>query len=318
MKHSLAVGVAAAALLSVGLPTLSVATAQSNEQAAQAEYDARMKALAGQIHPQSGLVNVPEAKAHLNLGDQYYFLPADEARRVLVEAWGNPPDGMDTVLGMVFPKGKSFNDATWGAVVEYEDTGHVSDKDASSQDYGSVLADMQKASEESNEARKEQGYPASHLVGWAQAPTYDPKTKTLIWARHLQFDGAEAGTLNYDVRTLGRTGVLSLNMVDTMPNLPAVRTAAAQLGSTVQFDQGARYADYNASTDKLADFGLAGLVAGGAGLLVAKKAGILGLILVLLKKGIAVVIALAAGVGAWLKRKLGRGSDDEGDGGYTG
>ncbi|HET6942328.1 MAG TPA: DUF2167 domain-containing protein, partial [Sphingomicrobium sp.] len=120
-------------------------------------------------------------------------------------------------------------------------------------------------------------------------------------------------------RTLGRTGVLILNMVDTMPNLDVVRTAATRLGSTVEFDQGARYADYNASTDKLAEFGLAGLVAGGAGLAVAKKVGLLGLLAVFLKKGIAIAIALFAGVGAWVKRRLGRGNREESDdGGYAG
>lgn len=40
---------------------------------------------------------------------------------------------------MVFPAGKTFHDKTWGAVIGYENEGHVSDKDASSQDYDSVL-----------------------------------------------------------------------------------------------------------------------------------------------------------------------------------
>ena len=47
------------------------------------------------------------------------------------------------------------------------------------------------------------------------------------WVLHLItrmiLGGAQENTLNYDVRTLGRTGVLSLNMVDTMSSLPAVR-----------------------------------------------------------------------------------------------
>ena len=39
----------------------------------------------------------------------------------------------------------------------------------------------------------------------------------------------------------------------------------------MQFDEGARYADFNASTDKTAEYGLAGLVAAGAGLAVAEE-----------------------------------------------
>ena len=323
VKVNLALGVAVAALLSIGAPYATVASAQGSETAeqaaAKAQYEARMRALEGSIHPQSGIVTLPSAKAKLNLGDSYYFLPAQDAQRILVEAWGNPPEAATNVLGMVFPKGRSFNDGTWGAVLEYEDTGHISDKDASSQDYDSVLSDMKSSAEEENEARKQQGYPESHIVGWAQAPTYDAQNKTLIWARDIKFEGAEDNTLNYDVRTLGRSGVLSLNMVDVMPNLPMVRTAAAQLGSTVQFDEGARYADFNASTDKTAEYGLAGLVAAGAGLAVAKKVGLIGILLLVLKKGLVVLLAAGAGAIAWMKKKFGRGGNDTADGtGYSG
>jgi uncharacterized membrane-anchored protein len=320
---NLALSVAVAALLSIGAPYSTAAVAQGPESAeqaaAKAQYEAQMKALEGAIHPQSGTVAIPQAKARLYLGDSYYFLPAEDARRILVEAWGNPPEAATNVLGMVFPKGRSFNDGTWGAVLEYEDTGHISDKDASSQDYDSVLSEMKSAAEEENEARKQQGYSGSHIVGWAQAPTYDAQKKTLIWARDIEFEGSENHTLNYDVRTLGRSGVLSLNMVDAMPNLPMVRTAAAQLGSTVQFDEGARYADFNASTDKSAEYGLAGLVAAGAGLAVAKKVGLIGILLLVLKKGLVVLLAAGAGAIAWVKKKFGRGGDDAADGtGYSG
>ena len=276
------------------------------EQAAQAQYDAAMAALKSQLHPQSGTVTIPAAKARLNLGDQYYFLPADEARRVLTEAWGNPPESVGGVLGMVFPAGKSFNDKTWGAVLAYESTGHVKDEDAATEDYDSVLSDLRSAEEEDNKARTQQGYPVTHTIGWAQAPTYDAQSKTLIWARNIKFEGQDENTLNYDVRTLSRDGVLSLNMVDTMANLASVRTAAAGLGSTVVFDAGARYADFNPSTDKLADYGLAGLVAGGVGLAVAKKAGFLAIALLFLKKFFVLILAGIAGIGAWFRKRFGQ------------
>jgi len=315
VKARYALGAAVAALLVAGAPFVSPVSAQSAEaasqEAAQAKYDAQMRVLETQLHPQSGTIQIKEAKVRLNLGDGFYFLPSSEAKRVLTEAWGNPPEATENVLGMVFPTGRKFNDATWGAVIQYEETGHISDKDAASEDYDAVLADMKSASEEENEAREQQGYAASHVIGWAQAPTYDPKSKTLIWARNLKFEGSDTNTLNYDVRTLGRSGVLSLNMVDVMPNLPLVRTAAASLGSTVQFDPGARYADFDSSTDKLADYGLAGLVAGGAGLAVAKKIGLLGILALVLKKGFVVILAGAAGLFAWFKRRLSKESDDD-------
>jgi uncharacterized membrane-anchored protein len=313
MKSKFVYGLAAAALMAVAAPQLAVAAGNvpTAEAQAQAAANARADALEKQLHPQSGLIDLPAAQVRLDLGNRYYFLPADEAKRVLTEAWGNPPNAVDGVLGMVFPTGKTFRDPTWGAVIQYEDTGHVSDKDAAGQDYSSVLADMQSTEAEANKAAQQQGYSGSHLIGWAQAPAYDPRTRTLIWARNIKFDNAEGNTLNYDVRTLGRTGVLSLNMVDSMANLPAVREAAKGLGATVKFNSGSGYADFNPSTDKIADYGLAGLVAAGAGVVVAKKLGLLAVILLFLKKGIVIVLAAAAGGWAWFKRKLGRGKQEE-------
>jgi len=285
-------------------------SAQTDEQA-RAEAEAKDKAIESTLHPKTGAVTIPVAHVTLQLGNSYYYLPADEAKRVLTEGWGNSPDQVANVLGMVFPAGKTFHDETWGAVIEYEDTGHVSDKDAASQDYNSVLTDMKSSEEESNKAAKEQGYPGSHIVGWAQAPTYDASTRTLIWARNIKFDGAQGNTLNYDVRTLGRTGVLSLNMVDSMDNLPDVRLAAKGLGSTIKFDSGSSYGDFNPSTDKLADYGLAGLVAAGAGLVVAKKAGLLAILVIFAKKAIALIIAAFVAAAAWFKRKFRRGQSAE-------
>jgi len=285
-------------------------SAQTDEQA-RAEAEAKVKAIESTLHPKTGAVTIPVAHVTLQLGNSYYYLPADEAKRVLTEGWGNSPDQVANVLGMVFPAGKTFHDETWGAVIEYEDTGHVSDKDAASQDYNSVLTDMKSSEEESNKAAKEQGYPGSHIVGWAQAPTYDASTRTLIWARNIKFDGAQGNTLNYDVRTLGRTGVLSLNMVDSMDNLPDVRLAAKGLGSTIKFDSGSSYGDFNPSTDKLADYGLAGLVAAGAGLVVAKKAGLLAILVIFAKKAIALIIAAFVAAAAWFKRKFRRGQSAE-------
>ncbi len=263
------------------------------------------------LHPQSGVVKLAGGKASLNLGDQYYYLPAEDAKKVLVDAWGNPPEAASDVLGMVFPKGAHFYDGTWGAVLTYDDSGHIDDKDAASEDYDSVLSDMRSGEADENAARKEAGYGGVHLVGWAQAPTYDSASKTLIWARNIKFDGEQVNTLNYDVRKLARTGVLSMNMVTSMDRIGEVREAAKELGQTVQFDAGSRYADFDSSTDHMADYGLAGLVAAGAGVAVAKKVGLLGILLLFLKKGLVLVIAAAAGAFAWIKRKLGFGGSEE-------
>jgi uncharacterized membrane-anchored protein len=317
VKTSVALRLAAAGLILCAVPALSADPVGPAAKAALAEMpdDVRAKVLQfeGSLHPQGGAIQVPGAHATLKLGDNYYFLPAADAKRVLTEAWGNPPDSVTDVLGMVFPKGRTTYDGSWGAVISYEDTGHISDEDASEQDYDQVLADMKAGEEESNKGAREAGYAGSVTVGWAQAPTYDAASKTLIWARDIKFDGQEQNTLNYDVRTLARTGVLSINMVDSMNHLPVVKTAALDLAKTVELSPGSRYAEYNPSTDATAEYGLAGLVAAGAGVAVAKKAGLLAILLLVLKKGFVFILAGAAAGWAWFKRKVRKG-EDEGDG----
>ena len=70
-----------------------------------------------------------------------------------------------------------------------------------------MLKDMKEGTEDHNDARKEAGFEAVHLIGWAEKPHYDASAKKLYWAKELNFEGSSAHTLNYDVRVLGREGV---------------------------------------------------------------------------------------------------------------
>ena len=260
------------------------------------------------LHKQTGDVAIPQAHATLHLGDRYYFLPADEARAVLTKVWGNPPD--DAVLGMVFEKNATIFDQVWSAVVTYEDTGYVPDKDAKSQDYDTVLENMRSGEPSVNESRQKGGYPTIHLVGWAQQPSYDPASHSLIWARDLQFSDSKVDTLNYDVRLLSRKGVLSLNMLSDMNHLSDVRTAAADFGKAASFQPGSAYADYDKSIDKTAEYGLAGLVAAGAGIVVAKKLGLLAILLGFKKFIVIGIVAIGAAMRRWFGKIFRRNRDD--------
>ncbi len=256
------------------------------------------------LHPKTGNISIAEANSTLALGDAYYFLDKDETRKVLVDMWGNPPEAADGVLGMVVPKGKTpFND--WGAVVTFDKTDYVSDDDAATANYDSYITQIQEGEKERNEQRKKDGYTAMHLMGWAQPPSYNKAHHYLIWARDIQFAGSSVDTLNYDIRLLGRRGVLSLNMVATVPELASIRTQAEQLALAGQYNSGARYEDYKKGDAKAA-FGLGGLVAAGLGVVAAKKLGLLALILAFGKKIIIFVLAGAAAVARWFSSIFGK------------
>lgn len=291
---------------------LQAAPPTAEEQALTKKY----RAMLDNQHPVFGDVPIDRAKAVLHLGRNYYFLSAEEAKLVLTDGWGNPPSAVSDVLGMIFPSGTRFVDDTWGAVITYDPSGYVSDSDAKSADYSAIIKTSQDQEGEINEARIKEGFPAQHLVGWAQPPTYDPVSHAVIWAQNIQF-GAEADhALNYDIRKLGRNGVLSVNIVSTMAKLPEIRSAAGELGKTSEFEKGSRYGDYIPDLDKKAEYGLAGLVAAGVGVAAAKKIGLLALFAVFAKKFFVVLLALLAGGANWARRLFrkkdsGRSGGDE-------
>jgi len=261
------------------------------------------------LHKQTGDVTIPTADAVLHLGSKYYFLDAAEAKKVLVDIWGNPPTSVSDVLGLVMPADKSVLDNSWGAVITWDSSGYVTDDDADSADYDKIMTDMKSGEADVNTQRQQAGYPAMHMVGWAQPPSYDKTTHSLIWARDFKIDGDKADSLNYDVRLLGRKGVLSMNMLWDMPHLAEVRAAAQDFGKVAGFSGGATYAEYNSGTDKAAGYGLAGLVGLGVGVAVAKKLGFLGLILVFGKKFLVLFAVAGAAIAGWFKKLFKRKED---------
>lgn len=300
---------AATAMLLLATPIVAPAQ-QSEPTAEQRAFVARMETLRQSLHPVSGDVIIPEARATLSLGGAYYFLPADEAKRVLTEGWNNPAGSVNDVLGLVFPTGKTFLDDSWGAVITYQPTGYVADDDAQSADYDAMLKQGQANEEEINKQRQAAGFPTQHLVGWAQPPSYDKASHALVWARDIRFSGQSVDTLNYDVRMLGRSGVLSLNMIATMPQLPQVRAAAERFARTASFQPGSRYADFDPATDTKAEYGVAGLVAAGVGVAAAKKLGILALLLGFGKKFIVLFAVAGVAIANWFRRVIGRKAED--------
>jgi len=229
----------------------------------------------------------------LNIPKGFYYLSADHARRVVVDAWGNPPATGENILGMILPSSKSPIEDTWGAIITFDEDGYVSDEDAAKINYSDLLKEMQTSIAQDSEERVKQGFGSIRLVGWASPPYYDPATHKLHWAKELEFDGSAQHTLNYDVRALGRKGVLKMNFVAGMQQLTEIKGVIPAVMGMPEFVVGSRYEDYVPGTDKVAAYGLGALIAGK----LASKAGLLVLALAFLKKGW-ILIVLAIG-GFW-------------------
>ncbi len=238
---------------------------------------------------QTGEIKLGNDVATLDVPDSFYFLNAKDSETVLVEIWGNPPGG--EVLGMLFPAGTTpFDSDSWGVTIEYEEDGYVSDEDADDIDYDELLESMQDETSEASKERIRLGYESIELVGWASVPYYDPVTHKMHWAKEIKFGSQPVNTLNYNIRVLGRKGVLILNFIADMDQKPLIDSKLEEVVSLANFDAGFQYDDFDPSIDEVAAYGLGALVAGK----VAAKLGFFAAILLFLKK-FWIVIALAIG-----------------------
>ena len=281
--------------------------AQEAEQAGtdtdEEKYYAWATELWESMEPQTGEIKLDAARAVLNVPENFYFIDSADSEKVLVEVWGNPPD--QNVLGMLFPADMSpFDYNAWAVSIEYEEDGYVSDADADKIDYDDLLKQMKADTAASSSARVAEGYESIELVGWAAPPYYDATEKKLHWAKEIKFgEQAEENTLNYNIRVLGRRGVLVLNFIASIEQKAEIESNIDDVLALAAFDQGSTYSEFDPDIDQVAAYGIGALVAGK----VVAKTGFLAMAIVFLKKfGIFVVF----GVGALLKRLFFRKKSD--------
>jgi uncharacterized membrane-anchored protein len=243
---------------------------------------------------QTGTVTLAGGLATLRLPKSFRFIGPEGTSRLLIEGWDNPPGAAEGALGMLIPTAASpLSPEGWGIVIRYEEEGFVNDNDAATIDYAKLLKQMQDSAVEANEERQSEGYEPVTLIGWAEPPSYDAAAHKLYWAKELAFGSDPDHTLNYSIRILGRRGVLVLNAIAGMDQLPAIRNETRAVLAAVDFNEGHRYTDYLPGKDKAATYGLTGLIVGAsaakagffkaliAGILAFKKAAIVGLVALL-------------------------------------
>jgi uncharacterized membrane-anchored protein len=284
------------------------------QQISQEQIDSMLKAMkeseeiASKLKFQNGEIKLKDGMATLKVPSNFRYLDPDQTDTVLVKLWGNPPR-QDKTLGMLFPAEISpASPESWGVVITYDEDGYVKDDEAASINYNDLLKEMQEGTREASQERIKQGYEAIELIGWAAPPRYDKDAHKLFWAKELSFAGSAEHTLNYDIRALGRRGVLSLNAVASMGQLQMIEKDMREVLGFVEFNEGHRYGDYVAGMDKIAAYGIGGLIAGK----VLAKAGLFKLLLGALAAGKKFVIIALVALGAFLKKMLwGRKKEEE-------
>ena len=268
-------------------------------------YQEYVDSIAASFTYEYGEIILENNIATINVPKGFKYLNGTESERVLTELWGNPPSGDDyKSLGMLFEESSSImSDSAIAINITYSKEGYIKDDDAKELDYDELLETMQNDIQEGNEYRTELGYEPLELVRWASQPYYDELNKKLHWAKELKFGEANINTLNYNIRILGRKGFLELNAISSIDVLARVKENVDPILASVNFNEGHKYADFNPDIDKVAAYGIGGLIAGKLLL----KAGILaklGILLAKFWKIIAVgIIAFGAGIRKFLGSK---------------
>ncbi len=252
-----------------------------------------------------GTVDIGNGVASIKVPDGFKYLNGEQSEMILTDVWGNPPsEGEDRSLGMLMLESSSpMEDSMYAINITYSEEGFIEDEDASDIDYDDLLEQMQSEEGEINEYRLSEGYEAVHTVGWAAQPFYDEENKKLYWAKEIAFGEDPSHTLNYNIRVLGRKGFLQLNAIGGMYVLPQVQSNIEPILESVTFQEGHRYMDFDPSMDRVAAYGIAGLIAGKA----LAKVGLLAKLGIFLAKfwKIAAVgfIAFGAGIKKFFSKK---------------
>ena len=279
--------------LAVAVPAAVSGQSQDPQSEIRAALEAAQKA---QVAGPSDVKLIEQAVLKLHEG--HVYLPDAEAGRLL-QAMGNRTG--DDLLGVIFPE--KFN---WFIVMRHSKSGYVKDDDAREWNADDLLASLKKGTEASNQDRRARNIPEIELIGWVQSPVYDAATHRLVWSAQSRQkgepDSAERG-VNYNTYALGRDGYISMNLVTGMNSIEAEKPVAHRMLAALEYNAGKRYADFDSSTDRVAEFGLAALIGGVA----AKKLGLFALIAAFAAKfakiiGVA-VLGLVALVAKLLKRR---------------
>lgn len=231
-------------------------------------------------------------KATVKVPAGYVFLGASDTKKFM-EANHNVSSGHEYLLAP--------DTLQWFSLFSFDPIGYV--KDNETIDADAVLDTVKEGTKQGNEERKRRGWSTMSIVGWRFQPHYDHDSKLLEWAFVGRDDSTGSDVINYNTRLLGRSGVMQVVLVSDPGVLDtAAATLKTMLTNGYQFAPGEKYAEFKQG-DRVAEYGLAALVAGGAAAVAAKK-GVFAVIGTFLAAAWKFVLALVVGAIAWLKSLL--------------
>ena len=166
--------------------------------------------------------------AEIQVPEGYAYTGGSGAQKLL-ELMHNPTSG--TELGILTDEKLEMF-----LLFEFDDVGYVKDAEKEKLNADEILASLRAGNEESNKARKQRGWAPIEITGWHTAPFYNAQTNNLEWCIQGQSRGHTI--VNYNTRILGRTGVLSVNLMCSADGLAKNKPAAETIMKATSFNDG--------------------------------------------------------------------------------
>jgi uncharacterized membrane-anchored protein len=289
-------------MLALSLLTVGTAFAQEDSapiSPAQQEFQQAYKAAVDAATKGPSQIAIGQ-QAQLNLPAQYVFVPVAQAK-TLMHAMGNKTG--EDFQGLIFSENLS------GFVsITFESAGYIKDDDAKDWKADELLDNLKKGTEAGNVDRHQRGIPEVEVTRWIEMPAYDAASHRLVWSAALQNKDAPEGTVggvNYNTYLLGREGYISMNLVSDQQSIESEKPYGRELLAAMTFNDGKRYEDFNSSTDKIAEYGLAALIGGVA----VKKLGLLAMLGVFMLKAWKLGAIALVGAGAAVRKFFGNKQD---------
>jgi uncharacterized membrane-anchored protein len=247
--------------------------------------------------------------AEIKIPEGFQFTGKEGTQKVL-EITHNPVNGNE--LGCIIPvsnKNDKEDDSFYFITFQFDETGYVKDDEKNKIDAKALLESLKEGTEEANKVRQERGWQILEIKGWQKEPYFDDTTKNLTWS--IQVQAGKDPAVNHSTRILGRRGTMSIDLVMDPKNYQATIPTFNNLLIGFSFTSGNKYSEF-VKGDKVAEYGLLALIAGGAGA-AAMKYGIFGklwkvIALFFVKAWKLIALGIAA-IGSWFKKIFGKNTD---------
>lgn len=228
-----------------GLLLFGLAAVLASRAAAPPDPDAFADAVrAARLVTRVGPGSVPlldQAELDLPLGVD--FIPQPQAGAMLA-ALGQ--EAGVNLVGLV----QAHAQGQWLVAVRFDPIGQVRVDAEHDWDTDRLLARIRAAVVQ----RSAEGAPHMNVLGWAQRPAFDAARHRLVWSVRLRPDGTAQAVderVNYNTHALGRTGVLSLNLVSPASTIRSDKRLAHVLLGAASFLPGQAYADFVEGRDSV-------------------------------------------------------------------